>query len=256
MKIEIYNLTKIYGDFAALDQVTVSLKEGMNGLLGANGAGKTTLMKILVGVLDKTYGEIKIDGVDMKNRRTLRKNIGYIPQKFSFYPNMSVFEIMDYFCALNGIKNKRKEVICNILENVHLSEYQTLKIRELSGGMVQRLGIAVSLVKDPKIIVLDEPTVGLDPKERRHFNHIISSIARGRIILLSSHIVSDIEETCKDIIILNHGKVIYKGEKNKLIEECKNNLCAKGEQDNTFILNLTDAYVYKIDMDEDSIYEN
>lgn len=258
MRIEIKNLTKIYGDFTALDEINLSFTDGVNGLLGANGAGKTTLMKILVGILDKTSGEIIIDGMDMKNKAELRKNIGYIPQKFSFYPNMSIYEMMDYFCVLNKIKQNRTVFIEQILENVHLSDDMSLKIKELSGGMVQRLGIAAALIKSPKILILDEPTAGLDPKERRHFNHIITSIAEDRIILLSSHIVSDIEETCKNITILNHGRVIFSGNKDTLIEGCGNhigNFITGEEKDINFISDLTDAYVYKIDMDEVSINE-
>ena len=203
MKIEINNLTKEYDELIALNGVNITLVTGMYGLLGANGAGKSTLMKILAGILDKTSGEIKLDGNVIKKPGQIRKLIGYIPQTFSFYPNMTVFEIMDYFS-----------------EMTHLTDKSRAKVKELSGGMKQRLGIAAALVKDPGLLLVDEPTVGLDPKERVHFSNVLMTFSKDKIILLSSHIVSDIESTCENLAILNYGNAIYNGSKKALLDEC------------------------------------
>lgn len=220
MEIKIKALTKEYGEFVALDAVDISMESGMYGLLGANGAGKTTLIKILAGVLGATSGEIIIDGEKILHTRQLREIVGYIPQKFSFYPQMTVFETMAYFAALNKIRTHKKEKIERILEMTHLLDKKTVRISKLSGGMKQRLGIAVALIKEPKLLVVDEPTVGLDPKERIHFSNVLATFSKDRVILMSSHIVSDIESTCENLAILNYGNVIYNGEKYGLIEEC------------------------------------
>lgn len=221
MKIEVRNLCKKYDSFMALDQINLTFETGMFGLLGANGAGKTTLIKILASILKPTSGKIIYNDSIICNKKELRKNIGYIPQKFSFYPNMTVFEVMDYFCALNDVKKKSRQRIDELLETVHLSEKRYLKTKELSGGMMQRLGIAVALICDPKLLLVDEPTVGLDPKERIHFSNVLTTFSKDRTILLSSHIVSDIEATCKNLAILNHGTVAFQGPVDKLLELCK-----------------------------------
>lgn len=192
----------------------------MYGLLGSNGAGKTTLMKILAGILRKSDGEISYDGKVLRNTKEVRNRIGYIPQNFSFYPDMTVYEIMDYFSAMNKIKKGRKESIDELLEMVHLEEKRNFKTKALSGGMKQRLGIAVALIGNPDLLLVDEPTVGLDPEERIHFSNILTEFSRDRTILLSSHIVSDIESTCKNLAILDCGRLIYAGSKEKLIKSC------------------------------------
>lgn len=220
MKIEIKNLYKKYDNFYALEDINFILENGMYGLLGSNGAGKTTLMKILAGILRKSDGEISYDGKILRNTKEVRNRIGYIPQNFSFYPDMTVYEIMDYFSALNMIKKNRKETIEKLLEMVHLEEKKNLRTKALSGGMRQRLGIAVSLIGNPDLLLVDEPTVGLDPEERIHFSNILTEFSRDRTILLSSHIVSDIESTCKNLAILNYGRLIFTGSKEKLIKSC------------------------------------
>ncbi len=291
MKIEINNLTKEYDELIALNGVNITLVTGMYGLLGANGAGKSTLMKILAGILDKTSGEIKLDGNVIKKTGQIRKLIGYIPQTFSFYPNMTVFEIMDYFSALNGVKENRKERIGKLLEMTHLTDKSRAKVKELSGGMKQRLGIAAALVKDPELLLVDEPTVGLDPKERVHFSNVLMTFSKDKIILLSSHIVSDIESTCENLAILNYGNVIYNGSKRALLDECngkiwefttsieesvaleeKFSVSSKNIYHNEAVLRvvseekpvdsavnvpptLNDAYIYKIDEDDKKFEE-
>ncbi len=292
MKIEINNLTKEYDELIALNGVNITLVTGMYGLLGANGAGKSTLMKILAGILDKTSGEIKLDGNVIKKTGQIRKLIGYIPQTFSFYPNMTVFEIMDYFSALNGVKENRKERIGKLLEMTHLTDKSRAKVKELSGGMKQRLGIAAALVKDPELLLVDEPTVGLDPKERVHFSNVLMNFSKDKIILLSSHIVSDIESTCENLAILNYGNAIYDGRKKALLDECngkiwefvtsieesvaleeKFSVSSKNIYHNEAVLRvvseekpvdsavnvpptLNDAYIYKIDEDDKKFEES
>ena len=220
MKIQINNLYKKYDDYYALQDINLVLENGMYGLLGSNGAGKTTLMKILAGLLRRSDGEFAYDGKVLKNTKEIRNRIGYIPQNFSFYPDMTVYEIMDYFSCLNKIKKNRREVVENLLEMVHLGEQKNLKTKALSGGMKQRLGIAVSLIGNPDLLLVDEPTVGLDPEERIHFSNILTEFSRDRTILLSSHIVSDIEATCNNLAILDAGRLIFSGSKEKLIENC------------------------------------
>ena len=292
MKIEINNLTKEYDELIALNGVNITLVTGMYGLLGANGAGKSTLMKILAGILDKTSGEIKLDGNVIKKTGQIRKLIGYIPQTFSFYPNMTVFEIMDYFSALNGVKENRKERIGKLLEMTHLTDKSRAKVKELSGGMKQRLGIAAALVKDPDLLLVDEPTVGLDPKERVHFSNVLMNFSKDKIILLSSHIVSDIESTCENLAILNYGNAIYNGSKKELLDECNDkvwefttsleesvaleenfSVSSKNIYHNGAVLRvvseekpaysainvpptLNDAYIYKIDEDDKKFEES
>ena len=220
MKIEIKDLYKKYEDFYALEDINLTLENGMYGLLGSNGAGKTTMMKIMAGILRKSGGEISYDGKILKNIKEVRNRIGYIPQSFSFYPDMTVYEIMDYFSVLNKIKKGRKEAIDELLEMVHLEDKSNFKTKALSGGMKQRLGIAVALIGNPDLLLVDEPTVGLDPEERIHFSNILTEFSRNRTILLSSHIVSDIESTCKNLAILDCGRLIYAGSKEKIIKSC------------------------------------
>ena len=224
MELQVERLCKSYVYSRALKEVSFHIKEGMYGLLGKNGAGTTTLMKILAGILEKGSGEIYFDGCEVKDINEIRHRIGYIPQKFSFYPNMTVFEIMDYFSVLNKVKKDKKGKIEKLLDLVHLVGQENTKTKNLSGEMKQRLGIAVSLIGDPDLLLVDEPTMELDPMERTNLGNVLASLAKNRTILLSSHIVSDFETTCKRLIVLDEGEAVFAGSKDELIERCRRNV--------------------------------
>ena len=216
--IEIKNLNKFYGRKQVLFNINLSIEQGMFGLLGRNGAGKTTLMKTLATLLQKKDGSITIYGIPIENEKEIREIIGYLPQEFSMYPSMNILETMDYLAILAGLKKQeRKERIEILLRKVNLMEHKNKKVKALSGGMKRRLGIAQALLNNPKVLIVDEPTAGLDPEERIRFRNLLSEIAEDRIVILSTHIVGDIEATCENIAILNDGKVLYHGTVNNLL---------------------------------------
>lgn len=218
MSIEIQNLTKYYGKKQALSEVSLTISQGMFGLLGPNGAGKTTLMKILTTLLKKTDGEVKICGVPIEKSRQIRSMTGYLPQDFSMYGNMNAYEALDYLAVLSGMsKAERKIKVPEMLEKVNLLEKRRTKVRSMSGGMKRRLGIAQAIIHDPKVIIVDEPTAGLDPEERVRFRNLLCEIAKDRIVLLSTHIVGDIEATCENIAVLNQGKICFNGKVTELL---------------------------------------
>ncbi|MEA4826155.1 MAG: ABC transporter ATP-binding protein [Clostridium sp.] len=223
MNIIIDNLKKSYGDKDVLKGINLNIEEGMFGLLGPNGAGKTTLMRILTTLIPKTEGSIKIGNLDIDNQKEIRKIIGYLPQDFSIYPTMSVYEALDYLALLSGMKNRkfRKERIEYLLEKVNLQNYMNTKVKALSGGMKRRLGIAQAILHSPKIIIVDEPTAGLDPEERIRFRNLLRDFSEGRIVILSTHIVEDVEFTCENLAILNEGKLLYKGKVRELLENAE-----------------------------------
>lgn len=212
MKITVSNLNKNFGKKVALNNVNLKIEEGMFGLLGRNGAGKTTLMRILATLQKKTDGNIEICGIPIENAKEIRKIVGYLPQDFSMYPGMTVYDAMDYLGVLSEIpKIKRKKRILELLEKVNLYDCQKIRIRALSGGMKRRLGIAQAILHDPKVLIVDEPTAGLDVEERVRFKNMLSEIANNKIVILSTHIIEDIEDTCKNVAILKEGNVIYQG---------------------------------------------
>ena len=220
--IEIQDLNQFYGKKQALHQVNLSIQEGMFGLLGRNGAGKTTLMKTLATLLPKRSGHITVCGIPIEDTRQVRSITGYLPQEFSLYPSMSVKDAMDYLALLAGLSAaERKKRIPLLLEKVNLTEHQHKKVKALSGGMKRRLGIAQALLNDPQVLIVDEPTAGLDPEERVRFRNLLSEIAENRIVILSTHIVGDIEAACEDIAIINEGSVIYTGTVSDLIKQAK-----------------------------------
>lgn len=225
MKTEIIinNLSKSYGEKRALKNVSLEIGKGMFGLLGRNGAGKTTLMRILATLLNKSEGDITVCGMSITEAKKIRKMIGYLPQDFSIYPNMKVYEAMDYLGVLSGLsKPLRADRINTLLKEVNLADCRNLKFKALSGGMKRRLGIAQALLHNPQVLIVDEPTAGLDPEERIRFRNLLCEAAGDRIVMLSTHIVEDIEKTCKKIAILNKGELLYNGTLKDFIgnEEC------------------------------------
>ncbi len=222
MQITIRGLNKQYsGGKYALRDVDLEIGNGLFGLLGPNGAGKTTLMRILVTLLRPSSGEVLVDGMDIhKQRKKIRKMIGYLPQEFSTFSKLAVWEFLDYAGALSGVKSKkaRMKKVDQLLEDVGLFDVRDRQTSKLSGGMKRRLGIAQTLVGDPKIMVVDEPTVGLDPHERLRFRNLMADLSKNEIIIiLSTHIVGDISSTCTDMALLNLGKIGFKGSPDKLV---------------------------------------
>lgn len=211
MELKIDRVTKKYDKKIACDRISLTLEKGVYGLLGANGAGKTTLMRMICGILDPSSGSLSCDGIDV-SQEEYRELLGYLPQDFGYYPEFTAQDFMMYIAALKGIpKSKAKVKTAELLEMVSLKNEAKKKIKTFSGGMKQRLGIAQALLNDPKILVLDEPTAGLDPKERIKFRNIISRMGADRIILLSTHIVSDIEHIANTILIMKDGQMIHEG---------------------------------------------
>lgn len=224
-KIVLRDVCKDYGRKRALSGINLTIESGMFGLLGPNGAGKTTLMKMLATLLTKSSGEITMCGVPIEESRKIRAMVGYLPQDFSMYGTMSVFEGMDYIGVLCGMEKKtRRERIFELLGKVNLQDCDKKKIRTLSGGMKRRMGIAQALLHDPKVLIVDEPTAGLDPEERVRFRNLLCEVAQDRIVLLSTHIVGDIEATCEEIAILQQGRILYRGTVTELLEEAKGSI--------------------------------
>jgi ABC-2 type transport system ATP-binding protein len=216
VKIEIAGLNKIYSNGKhALSDINLTIESGMFGLLGPNGAGKSSLMRILVTLMKPTSGKVLIDGYDlMKNRREIRKILGYLPQDFRFFSKLRTWEFLDYAAALAGIRSGsvRRERVDEWLEKVGLFDARDRQANNLSGGMKRRLGIAQALINNPKIIIVDEPTTGLDPEERIRFRNILSELSQQDVIIvLSTHIVGDISSVCRDLALLDNGKVQFHG---------------------------------------------
>ena len=211
MELKIDRLTKQYENKIAVDRMSFSLEKGVTGLLGANGAGKTTLMRMMVGLLSPTSGEIAYDGIPVKSEE-FRNVLGYLPQDFGYYPEFSGKEFLMYFCALKGLDKKAaKARTAELLKLVGLEDVAGKKVKKYSGGMKQRLGIAQALINRPEVLVLDEPTAGLDPKERVRFRELIEKIGKEAIVLLSTHIVSDVENIADRIIMMNSGQIVWQG---------------------------------------------
>ena len=211
MELIIDRLTKQYKNKIAVDRISLRLDKGVHGLLGANGAGKTTLMRMICGILRPTGGTVAFDNMDV-SEEGYRAILGYLPQDFGYYPEFSGRDFLMYLAALKGISKPRaKKKTDELLELVSLRDVANKKIRTYSGGMKQRLGIAQALLNDPKLLVLDEPTVGLDPKERVKFREIIKQLGEESVVLLSTHIVSDIEHIADNVLIMRAGQVVYQG---------------------------------------------
>ena len=211
MELVIDRVSKQYKNKIAVDHISIKLQKGVYGLLGANGAGKTTLMRMLCGILKPTSGTITFDGVDVSEEQ-YRAVLGYLPQDFGYYPEFTAMDFLLYFAALKGIpKVQAKRKANELLALVSLDDVGRKKIKTFSGGMKQRLGIAQALLNDPKLVILDEPTAGLDPKERVRFRNLIESLGKDSIVLLSTHIVSDIEHIADQVLMMKDGQLIFQG---------------------------------------------
>ena len=219
MKLTISDLTKDFGSFRAVDQVTFTMHSGVYGLLGVNGAGKTTLMRMLTTLIPPTGGEIRWDGQDVfRMDSAYRKLLGYLPQDFGYYPDFSIYDYLMYIASIKGIRPAAaKQRALRLLKQVGLSQAGHKKMKTLSGGMKRRVGIAQAMLNDPKILILDEPTAGLDPNERIRFRNLISELSEDRIVLLSTHIVSDIEYIASEILLMKDGRITLSGTAEEVI---------------------------------------
>lgn len=216
MELKLKNVTKEYKNKTAINDISLTLNSGVIGLLGANGAGKSTLMRMICGILTPTNGEINYDDISVSDEN-YRNVLGYLPQDFGYYPDFTGMDFLMYMSALKGIDSKEaKRKSEELLKLVSLYENRKQKIKTYSGGMKQRLGIAQALLNDPEVIILDEPTAGLDPKERVKFRNIISELGKDNIVLLSTHIVSDIEKIADRIIVIKEGEVVFDGKEEEI----------------------------------------
>lgn len=223
MKLSMERLTKQFKNKIAVDRVNMEMTDGVYGFLGANGAGKTTLMQMVCGILTPTSGEVKVDGRNnMEMGEEFRDMLGYLPQEFGYAPGFTAREFMLYIAAVKGLRpSYARKKTAELLELVNLAPEADRKIKTFSGGMKQRLGIAQALLNAPKILILDEPTAGLDPKERVYFRNMISSLSKDRIVILSTHIVSDVEYIADKILLMKKGKFIMQGTVEELTDSIR-----------------------------------
>jgi len=225
MSIVAKNLNKVYKNrVRVLENVNLNIESGMFGLLGQNGAGKSTLMKILTTLIKPTSGSIEICGrkLNKKNEMYIKSITGYMPQEFGFYSSFKVDECLEYMSILKGIsKREQKREIDAVVEKVNLQEHRNKKYKELSGGMKRHVGLAQALLGEPKILIVDEPTAGVDPKERIGIRNILSNYSKDHIVLLSTHIIEDIAMTCNKLAVLHLGHILYNGEVKNLIKQAK-----------------------------------
>ncbi|MCI8529051.1 MAG: ABC transporter ATP-binding protein [Lachnospiraceae bacterium] len=226
MELQLENLTKQYASQIAVNNINATLTCGVYGLLGANGAGKTTLMRLICDIQSPTLGTVCYNGLNIQEAGERYRNIlGYLPQDFGYYPGFTAYSFLMYMSAIKGLsKAFAKERSLELLDEVGLLQVKDKKIKTFSGGMKQRLGIAQAMLNDPKILILDEPTAGLDPKERVRFRNLISTFSQNKIVLLSTHIVSDVEYIAGQILIMKKGKFILEGKPNEIIQKIAGNV--------------------------------
>ncbi|KQC30401.1 MULTISPECIES: ABC transporter ATP-binding protein [Flagellimonas] len=228
MKLEINNLSKTYSNgVQALKNVSLTIEKGMFGLLGQNGAGKSTLMRTIATLQDPDTGEIDFNGINvLKNPEALRKTLGYLPQEFGVYPNVTAEELLTHIADMKGIvhKGERKDTVAALLQKVNLYDVRTKKLDGYSGGMKQRFGIAQALLGNPQLIIVDEPTAGLDPMERNRFYNLLSELGENAVVILSTHIVEDVSTLCTDMAIIGNGKVVLTGKPDEVQEVMRDKL--------------------------------
>ena len=228
MSIDIKGLEKRFNERTiALNNINLNIGKGIFGLLGKNGSGKTTLMRIITTLMEPTKGNINILGLEYnkKNYEKIKKNIGYLPQEFGFYRDFTVLEIMNYLSILNNIDNSvKKDKIKKILNNVGMYDCRDKKYKQLSGGMKRRVGLAQAMLNEPKILIVDEPTAGVDPQERIKIRNLLNEYSQNNTVLFSTHIVEDIESTCNNLAILNEGNLVFNGDLKTLLDLAKGKL--------------------------------
>ena len=223
MKLEFKHVSKRYGEVAAVREVNCVMEQGIYGLLGVTGAGKTTLMRMLCTIIQPSEGEILWNGENIqKMGSAYREILGYLPQEFGYYPDLSVYDYLLYVASIKGLRySYARKKATQLLRQVGMEKFRGRKMKNLSGGMLRRVGIAQAMLNDPRILVLDEPTAGLDPNERIRFRNLISELSEERLVLLSTHIVSDIEYIANDIMMMKDGKMFYTGTVEELLDSMK-----------------------------------
>ncbi|MBK9760701.1 MAG: ABC transporter ATP-binding protein [Flavobacteriales bacterium] len=231
MQLVINGLSKTYGNgVKALDNVSLTIPTGMFGLLGPNGAGKSTLMRILATLQEADAGTAMLGDIDvLKQKDEVRKVLGYLPQEFGVYPRVSAYQMLDHIALLKGVINnaERKAVVEALLQKVNLWEHRKRRLAGFSGGMKQRFGIAQSLIGEPKLIIVDEPTAGLDPGERNRFYNLLTEIGENVVVILSTHIVQDVQELCSNMAIINKGQLLFAGAPNDALHAVKGKIWEK-----------------------------
>ncbi|WP_223607236.1 ABC transporter ATP-binding protein [Chryseobacterium sp. OSA05B] len=229
--LSINNLSLIYKNgYQAVKDISLDIGNGMFGLLGPNGAGKSSLMKTIVGLQKPTSGNIVFNGKEVsKNPDYIKQNLGFLPQDFGVYPKVSAYDLLEHIAVLKGItdRTERKEQILNLLEKVNLSDFRKKEVHTFSGGMKQRFGVAQALLGNPKIIIVDEPTAGLDPEERNRFNSLLNDISKDVIVILSTHLVEDVRNLCSEMAVMNNGQILRQGKPAELISELEDRIWSK-----------------------------
>jgi ABC-2 type transport system ATP-binding protein len=230
-KLIINNLSKTYPNgVKALNNVSIEIENGMFGLLGPNGAGKSSLMRTLATLQEADSGSAYLDDIDiLKQPEELRKVLGYLPQEFGVYPRITAEQLLDHMAILKGITNskERKQLVDYLLDKVNLYEKRKKNVKSFSGGMKQRVGIAQALIGNPKLIIVDEPTAGLDPSERNRFYNLLAEVGKEVIVILSTHIVDDVRELCTKMAVMNLGQIVYQGTPQKALDELEGNVFQK-----------------------------